>query len=86
MKNLAASGAVVALVEIVVNLVIIAHKLEAHNNMFYSEIICGSLLRGIHRADQDEIGTYLTVITSVLKINDDFKTLRIEWLLGVTQM
>lgn len=85
MKNLGASGAVVALVEIVVNLVIIVHKLEAHNNMFYSEIICGSLLRGIHR-DQDEIGTYLTVMTSVLKINDDFKTLRIEWLLGVTQM
>jgi len=30
--------------------------------MYYSEIICGCILRGINRADQDEIATYLNVL------------------------
>jgi ubiquitin carboxyl-terminal hydrolase 34 len=54
MRSLTSTTAIQVLCELCTRL--------AHEDMYYSEIICGCVLRGIYRADQDEMVIYLVLL------------------------
>jgi len=45
----------------------------AHNNLYFSEIIAGCILRGLSSQDPEEFKNYLTLSKPYIKINDKYK-------------